>query len=73
MAKLMETSRMSSVELRPESQSYAESSVADDDLNDLIYSWQRLEHPALRRLAVRLVRSLREDSLVEHFVLLEMT
>lgn len=43
--------------------SFADISVADADIDDLIDSWHRLGSPDLRHLAVRLVRSLGEDHL----------
>ena len=44
----------------PERASFLDRSAADRDLEDLIHSWERLEDPALRRLAVRLIRTLGE-------------
>ena len=61
MAKLVETPIDSNPELSRESPSFADRPIADATLEDLIYSWQRLRHPALRRLAVRLIRTLEED------------
>ena len=44
-----------------EQRSFASDTVTDRDLDDLIHSWERLDDPASRRLAVRLIRLLGED------------
>ena len=61
MAQLFQRPVGGSTGREPESASFLARSVADPDLEDLIHSWERLEDPALRRLAVRLIRALGED------------
>lgn len=61
MAQLFQQSSGDMAERELESLSFADRPVADHDLEDLIHSWERLGDPALRRLAVRLIRTLGED------------
>lgn len=61
MATLRKAPASDGVSVEDESRSFAEGPAADTDLDDLIYSWRRLENPALQRLAVRLIRALGED------------
>ena len=68
MAQLIELPLNGTASTLRQSQSHADESVAEVDLEDLIYSWQRLGNPALRRLAIRLIRTLEEDSPGEKLV-----
>lgn len=63
MAQLTEKSLNGGAGPLRESRSFTGRSIADNDLEDLIYAWQRLGNPALRRVAVRLIRTLGEDHL----------
>lgn len=73
MAQLIDKSLDGGAGLLREGRSFTRSSIADTDLEDLIYAWHRLGNPALLRVAVRLIRTLGEDHPGQDLVSREMT
>lgn len=61
MAELVQPSPDGVAERPWEGRSFTDSPAADTDLDDLIHSWRRLRDPAVRRLAIRLVRTLGDE------------
>jgi hypothetical protein len=61
MAELVQPASERTTERAWEGRSFADGPVADTDLEDLIHSWRRLGDPALRRLAIRLIRTLGDE------------
>lgn len=61
MATLTKRPSGGNADLAPDVLTFVIRSEVDAGLEDLIHSWHRLENQDLRRLAVRLIRSLSEE------------